>query len=362
MPIYHWLRRGRAACFAIVSIGWVAVTLVATADEAGRPAAPDLPPHGVVMNAVLCVADDLRPMPRVAPPARSHADAPQAAVAPALFRRVTTARRQAEEVFEGTIVERCRPLAWTASAAGIDYALPPLAPMASRLHASYVEIQPPQVERTPVAGRRHRDVPVRCRENPVWPLVLGTDALAGALARCSPWSQDSDRLAHATRVACDQFELCRTADGQPGLWCLTQGRLRLWRAERALRPGEGDAEPPGRWRQADKLKWASKELFRALPGGKTWWFVTSSQTLWTAPMQGKVDREVTKARELGKERLATLIDRDLARSFIFGDGWYLDLGDEAKLVKEPKARWPRPAKDAPDIERLRVYRSWVDRK
>jgi len=199
-------------------------------------------------------------------------------------------------------------------------------------------------------------------EQPVWPLLVGDERLADAMAKGAKMSHAERCMVDDHRAVVRSYEVVWTTAGELGIFGLHHDRLRLWTAPKGSQAASSENNPPGRWRQADKLKWASKELFRALPGGKTWWFVTSSQALWAAPMQGKVDREVTKARDLGKERLATLIDRDLNRSFIFGDGWYLDLGDEAKLVKEPKARWPRPAKDAPDIERLRVYRSWVDRK
>jgi hypothetical protein len=330
------------------------------ADEAHRPSAPDLPPHGVVMNAVLCVADDLHPVPRpTKPEVMGSTRAPSDDVK---FRRIrlVDAGIRPEEI-DGGLAERCRPLCWTVSAAGLHIAKPPR-DRAGRPGAAYIELDPEWTMRLPQAARAVSGRLFRMPEMPVWPLLVGTEALAERLVEAASSAAAGRSVAASARPAVEAFEVARTADDGAGLLCLDHGRLRVWRATGPLPPSRaGEGTPPGRWRQADKLKWASKELFRALPGGKTWWFVTSSQALWTAPMQGKVDREVTKARELGKERLATLIDRDLGRSFIFGDGWYLDLGDEAKLVKEPRAKWPRPAKDAPDIERLRVYRSWVGR-
>jgi len=141
------------------------------------------------------------------------------------------------------------------------------------------------------------------------------------------------------------------------LLTLAHQTLRVWRQNLA------STEPVGYsgWQHLEKLKWPCNELFRLLPSKGCWWFLTAGGDLWTVTRAGKPDREVRKAQHVGGPILGTISDQDLARSFIFGDGWYLDLGDEAKLVKEPRAKWPRPAKDAPDIERLRVYRSWVGR-
>ena len=218
-------------------------------------------------------------------------------------------------------------------------------------------VQPPQQGRFVTPGGPRGDCDQLRQAGDVLPLLAGDPKVADRLA-----------AAHGGGpvIRCREYQPVRRYDlslsSATELMLLTgaHGWLRVWRRDVTTRYGDYAKWPDG-WQHMEKLKWPCNELFRLLPSKARWWFLTAGGDLWTVTCAGKPDREVRKAQHVAGTILGTISDQDLGRSFIFGDGWYLDLGDEAKLVKEPKARWPRPAKDAPDIERLRVYRSWVGR-
>jgi hypothetical protein len=136
----------------------------------------------------------------------------------------------------------------------------------------------------------------------------------------------------------------------------------LWSLDVTLRRESSAVPSPGRWKLFDRVIWPNDQPFRVLPSARRWWFLTKDGVVWSVPKAGERGRSVERAWEpAGKTVLASLIDSDLDRSFVFGDGWYLDLGDELKTVTEPADKpWPRPAADALVVEKLRVQRTWVD--
>ena len=190
-------------------------------------------------------------------------------------------------------------------------------------------------------------------DEPVWPLY-------GPAEQARPDGSWREYVHGAERWS--NFDIGTEGPGLVLLHVQGAGTLSMHQIDRQGTTPSWPSRPPGRWTQRDTMAWSNTQPFRVLPTAQHWYFLTADGKLWHTPRQGEANREIKEVWAAGdKKILGTIIDHDLNRSFVFGDGWYLDLGDELRTVTEPADKpWPRPAADAPEIERLRVWRGWVD--
>ncbi len=153
---------------------------------------------------------------------------------------------------------------------------------------------------------------------------------------------------------------------EPGaiLFALYGSRLAVWQRQNMAHDFERAhdwVDPPGPWDKLAELRWANDQPFLLLPAANRWWFITNDGRVWSTPSTGARDRAVDLAwSPEGRAVRAAIIDHDRGRSYVFGAGWYLDLGDELRLVtKKPEDRWPPAVADSALAEQMRAWYGWT---